>query len=46
MPAFWGNLIVIAILGLVVVLAARYLYKKNKKGGGCNGNCGSCGGCH
>lgn len=41
-----GNLIVIAVLGIVVALAARSVWKDHKSGGHCNGNCGSCGSCH
>ena len=41
-----GTVIVLAILAVVVFLAARSIYMDRKKGGGCSGNCGSCGGCH
>lgn len=40
-----GDLIVLAVLGMVVALAVRSLYRDHKKGGcaGCSRNCGSCG---
>lgn len=40
-----GNLIVLAVLGVIVALAVRSLYRDHKKGGcaGCSRNCGSCG---
>lgn len=41
-----GEFIVLAILGVVVFFAARSLYKSHKNGGGCNGDCGKCSGCH
>ena len=41
-----GTLIVLAILGVIVFFSARSLYRQHKNGGGCNGNCGSCKGCH
>ena len=46
MPTILGNIIVIAVLIAVVVLAARSLWKSRKSGGGCNGDCGNCRGCH
>lgn len=46
MPAVLGNIIVIAVLASVVVLAVRSLWKSHKSGGGCNGDCGNCRGCH
>ena len=46
MPEYVGTVIVILILVLVVTLAIRSLWKSHKKGGGCSGDCGSCGGCH
>ena len=46
MPAILGNLIVIAVLAAVVALAARSLWREHKRGGGCSGDCSSCGGCH
>ena len=46
MPPVLGNIIVIAVLIAVVVLAGRSLWKSHKSGGGCNGDCGNCSGCH
>lgn len=46
MPSIVANLIVLAVLGVVIFLAARSLYRKKKSSPGCTGNCGSCGGCH
>lgn len=46
MPNVLGDIIVIAVLALVISLAARSLWKSHKSGGHCNGDCGSCGGCH
>lgn len=46
MPPVIGNIIVIAILAVVVFFAARSVYRSHKKGGGCNGDCGHCNGCH
>ena len=46
MPAILGNIIVIAVLIAVVGLAVRSTWKSHKSGGGCNGDCGSCRGCH
>ena len=40
-----GDLIVIAVLAAVVVLAVRSLHKSHKKGG-CCGNYEGCKGCH
>lgn len=39
-----GDFIVLAVLGIVVALAVRSLYRDHKKGGcaGCSHNCGSC----
>ena len=45
-PPVIGNLIVIAALVAVVALAVRSLWKDQKKGGHCGGDCGQCGGCH
>ena len=39
-------MIVIAALAAVVALAIRSLWKSRKSGGGCNGDCDSCRGCH
>ncbi len=44
MSGIVGNLIVIAVLGVVVFLAARGLYKQHKSGG-CGGDCSSCSKC-
>lgn len=42
-----GDYIVLAILAVVIFFAARSIYKNKKSHkGGCNGDCGSCGGCH
>lgn len=42
-----GDFIVIAVLAIVVFFCARSIYKSKKNNkGGCNGNCGSCSGCH
>lgn len=46
MPAILGNIIVVAVLAAVVVLAARSLWRARKSGGGCSGDCGNCRGCH
>ena len=46
MPAVLGNLIVIGALIAAAALAARSLWKSHKSGGGCNGDCGNCRGCH
>lgn len=46
MPTIVANILVLTVLGVVVFLAARSLYKKKKSSSGCNGNCGQCGGCH
>ncbi len=46
MPAILGNLIVLAVLGVAIFLAARSLHKKRKSSPGCNGDCSRCGGCH
>ena len=44
-----GSVIVGAVLLAVIGLAVRSLYKSHQGGGGCSGDCGSCGGscgCH
>lgn len=41
-----GEIIVLLILAGVVALAVRSLWKSRKSGGGCNGDCGNCRGCH
>lgn len=46
MSAVLGNLIAIAVLAAVVALAVRSLWRSRRSGGGCNGDCASCGGCH
>ena len=46
MSSILGNLIVIVALAVVVVLAARSLWREHRNGGGCSGNCASCHGCH
>ena len=46
MPPILGNIIVIAVLAVVVALAVRSLWTSHKSGGGCNGDCGNCRGCH
>ena len=46
MPAVFGNMIVIAVLIVVAALAVRSLWRSHKSGGGCNGDCGNCRGCH
>ena len=46
MPVILGNIIVIAVLAAVVVLAVRSLRKDRRSGGGCNGDCTHCKGCH
>ena len=49
------NVLIVAAVGLIVGMAAGYIYVKRKKGatcigcpsgGNCSGNCSSCGGCH
>ena len=46
MHAIWGNVIVIAVLAAAVFLAVGSLRKSRRGRGGCNGDCGSCRGCH
>lgn len=46
MPPILGNIIVIAVLAVAVALAVRSLWKSHKPGGGCNGDCAHCKGCH
>ena len=46
MSAFFGNIIVIAVLAAAVALAVRSLWRSHRSGGGCNGDCGNCKGCH
>ena len=40
------TIIVVAVLVVIVALAVRSLIKQKKSGGGCNGDCGHCKGCH
>ena len=40
-----GDFLVLAVLGVVVLLVIRSMHKTRKKGGGCTGNCASCGHC-
>ena len=44
MPTFVGDAIVLSVVLLVMFFAARSLYRKHKAGGGCSGDCSSCGG--
>ena len=46
MPSF-GDVIILAVIGLAVFFAVRVMRKDRKKGGcagcsGCSGHCGSC----
>nr|WP_325216838.1 FeoB-associated Cys-rich membrane protein [uncultured Oscillibacter sp.] len=41
-----GEIVVLLVLAGVVALAVRSLWKSRKSGGGCNGDCGNCNGCH
>ncbi len=41
-----GDIIVLAVLTVAVLLAIRSVRKARRSGGHCNGDCGSCGGCH
>ena len=45
MSGILGNLIVILVLALIVALAVRSLWRSHTQGGGCDGNCASCGCC-
>ncbi len=45
MPEMVGNAIVILLLVVLVVFAARSLWKSHKSGGQCTGDCSHCGGC-
>lgn len=41
-----GATIVISLIIIALAFAAmRSMHRQKKKGGCCNGNCGSCGGC-
>ena len=42
----FGEIVVVLVLAGVAALAVRSLWKSRKSGGGCNGDCGSCRGCH
>lgn len=46
MPPILGNLIVLLVLAAAAALAVRSLWRSHKRGGHCNGDCASCGGCH
>ena len=46
MPPILGNILVTAALAAVVALAVRSIWKGRKSGGGCDGDCGNCKGCH
>ena len=39
-----GDVIVIAVLGIVVAFIVRSMWKNHKNGGGCSGCSGNCGG--
>ncbi|WP_155267212.1 FeoB-associated Cys-rich membrane protein [Ruminococcus flavefaciens] len=39
-----ADIVILAVIGLAVALAVRYIVKSSKNGG-CCGDCGSCGGC-
>ena len=41
MPSIVGNLIVLAVVGVIVVFAIRAMIKKHKSGG-CCGDCCNC----
>lgn len=45
MPSMLGTVIVVLIVAGVVALSIRSLWKDHKSGGGCTGNCATCGGC-
>ena len=40
-----GTAIVLAILIGIIILAVRSIYLSRKKGGGCTGDCATCGHC-
>lgn len=40
------SIIVLALVAVIVGFAIRSMWKKHKNGGGCNGDCGNCKGCH
>jgi hypothetical protein len=41
-----GNIIVLVVIAAAALFAARSLWKSHKSGGGCNGDCSCCHGCH
>lgn len=45
MPDSLGYILVIAVLVVIVALAVRSIWKSHRNGGGCTGDCSSCGGC-
>lgn len=45
MPGMLGTIIVVLIVVGVAALSIRSLWKDHKSGGGCTGNCATCGGC-
>lgn len=45
MPGSLGYVLVIAALAVIVALAVRSIWKSHRNGGGCTGDCSSCGGC-
>ena len=42
MSSIVGNLIVLAVVGLIVAYAIRAMYRKHKSGGCCGGDCCNC----
>lgn len=46
MPIMLGDVVVIAVLGIVVALAIRSLRKSHAGSRKCDGNCVNCRGCH
>lgn len=46
MNALIGNGVVLLVLAAAVGLAVRSLWRSHRSGAHCNGDCGSCGGCH
>lgn len=44
MPGSLGYVIVIAVLAVIVALAVRSIWRSHRSGGGCHGDCSSCGG--
>ena len=48
MPPIFGEIIVIAVIGVAVALAIRSLWRdhKNGKSCSCGGDCPHCKGCH